>query len=132
MMKKMFGVGGTEGVHAFPPTKKAFESLFNTYNDITRLLELSAYTSEEDGRTRRHSFPVSKMNDRLTELKEKFIKEKRHYVDLQRFDIERDVDVRTLVFMPVLALKSSTLGAVWCLVPPAIPLLGNQLTLDPR
>ena len=91
----MFGVGGSEGVHAFPPTKKAFESLFNTYNDFTRLLELSAYEyEEENGKKVRYMFPMSKMNDRLTALKEKFKKEKRHYVELQSFDIEANPILR--------------------------------------
>jgi hypothetical protein len=90
MMKKMFGIGGEEGVDTLPPTKKAFENLFTIYDEFQKLLETSAYIAEdENGRKIRQMFPMSNKSDHLTMLKEKFKEEKRHYINLQNIDMEK-------------------------------------------
>ena len=90
MMKKIFGLGGEEGVDTLPLIKKSFENLFTIYDAFQNLLELSAYIAEdENGRKIRQMFPMSNKSDHLTMLKEKFKEEKRHYINLQNIDMEK-------------------------------------------
>jgi vacuolar-type H+-ATPase subunit H len=90
MMKKIFGIGGEEGVDTLPLIKKSFENLFTIYERFQNLLELSAYTAEdENGRRIRQTFPMSNKIDQLTMLKEQFKEEKRHYMGLQSTDLEK-------------------------------------------
>jgi hypothetical protein len=73
MMKKMFGLGGGEGVDTLPPMKKAFENLFTIYDEFQTLMETSAYIAEDkDGRKIREMFPVSNKSDTFAMLREKF------------------------------------------------------------
>ena len=61
MMKKMFGLGGEEGVDTLPPIKKVFDNIFTIYDEFQTLMETSAYISEDkDGRKIRIMYPVSK------------------------------------------------------------------------
>ena len=98
-MKKMFGIGGEEGVDPLPPTKKAFENLFTIYDEFQKLLELSAYIAEdENGRKIRQMFPMSNKSDHLTMLKERFKEEKRHYTNFQNIDMEKNPHLKNMYF----------------------------------
>jgi hypothetical protein len=99
MMKKMFGIGGEEGVDTLSPTKKSFEKLFTIYDEFQKLLELSAYIAEdENGRKIRQMFHMSNKSVDLTMLKEKFKEEKRHFINLQNIDMEKHPDLKADYF----------------------------------
>ena len=99
MMKKMFGIGGEEGVDTLPPIKKVFDNIFTIYNEFQTLMENSAYISEdEEGRKIRIMYPVSNKSDTFTVLREKFKEAKRHYTNLQNTDMEKNPDLKNMYF----------------------------------
>ena len=100
MMKKMFGLGGGEGVDTLPPMKKAFENLFTIYDEFQTLMETSAYIAEDkNGRKIREMFPVSNKSDTFAVLREKFKEAKRQYINLQNLEMEKRPDLKAFYFI---------------------------------
>jgi hypothetical protein len=62
-------------------------------------METSAYIAEDkDGRKIREMFPVSNKSDTFAMLREKFKKAKRHYINLQNIDMEKQPDLKAEYF----------------------------------